>query len=185
MILKKTAAIFILSLLLFNWCGYRFVTSLMALRAGQDLEARIDAGYYDDADLLEIRIDLQVPYQLNQTDFERHYGEVEVDGRFYTYVKRKIENGQLVLLCLPNEKKTEVQAAGKDYYSKTNGLHFPKSDKAASSAKKLMSSDFDDRLFSIHIVDDNSCLIPKNIPGAEPLASVYIAQAGKPPCAIA
>ena len=180
--MKQTAAILILALLLFNWCGYRFVTSLMALRAEQEQEARIDEGQYEESELFEVRIDLEIPYQLNQSDFERHYGEVEVDGRYYSYVKRKIENGQLVLLCIPNEKKTDVKAAGQDYYSKTNGLQFPKSDKAASTAKKLMSADFDDRLFSIHIGNDNSSIHNKNISGAEPLASVYIAQAGKPPC---
>lgn len=157
----------------------------MALRAEQEQEARIDAGHYEESDLFEVRIDLDVPYQLNQPDFERHYGEVEVDGRYYTYVKRKIENGQLVLLCIPNEKKTDVKAAGEEYYSKANGLQFPKSDKAASAAKKPMSADFDDRLFIIHIADGNSSIHNKNISGAEPLASVYIAQASKPPCYIA
>ena len=90
-----------------------------------------------------------------------------------------------MLLCIPNEKKTDVKAAGEEFYSKTNGLQFPKSDKAASAAKKLMSADFDDRFFIIHIADDNSSIHNKNTSGAEPLASVYIAQAGKPPCYIA
>jgi hypothetical protein len=180
--LKQTAAILILALLLFNWCGYRFVTSLMALRAEQEQEARIDDGHYEESDLFEVRIDLDVPYQLNQPDFERHYGEVEVDGRYYSYVKRKIENGQLVLLCIPNDKKTDVKAAGEEYYSKANGLQFPKSEKAASTAKKPMSADFDDRLYSIYVADDNSSSNTQFISGTEPLTNVYIAEAGKPPC---
>jgi hypothetical protein len=107
---------------------------------------------------------------------------VEVDGRYYSYVKRKIENGQLVLLCIPNDKKTDVKAAGEEYYSKANGLQFPKSEKAASTAKKPMSADFDDRLYSIYVADDNSSSNKPFISGTEPLASVYIAEAGKPPC---
>ncbi len=30
--------------------------------------------------------------------------KLELEGIHYKYVKRKIDNGELVLLCLPNEK---------------------------------------------------------------------------------
>lgn len=144
--MRKVFAILLLSLLLFNWCGYRLVTSILSVQSSSTMEAMIDSEAYDESELVEVRVSLRVPYQLNQPDFERFYGEVEVDGRYYTYVKRKIENGQLVLLCLPNSHKEKIQAAGQDYYKNTNGLDHLPGEKKSNTVQKNTMGDFDDRL---------------------------------------
>lgn len=116
-------------MLFFNWYGYRIFTSLMETRADQQLEARLDNQEYDEAELIEVKIPLQVPYQISQPEFERHYGEVEVDGKYYTYVKSKVVDGFLVLKCIANSAKDEIKAAGSNYYKKANGLDQQSSDK--------------------------------------------------------
>jgi hypothetical protein len=57
-----------------------------------------------------------MPYLAENTAFERVDGEITVDGKLFKYVKRKIHNGQLVLLCLPDEKKTKLRSASLSYY---------------------------------------------------------------------
>lgn len=116
-------------MLFFNWYGYRIITSLMESQADQQLEARLDSQQYDEAELIEVKIPLQVPYQISQPEFERHYGEVEVDGKHYTYVKSKVVDGFLVLKCIANSAKDEIKAAGSNYYKKANGLDQQSSDK--------------------------------------------------------
>ncbi|MET0635607.1 MAG: hypothetical protein ABWZ25_06240 [Chitinophagaceae bacterium] len=145
--MKKLAAILLICLLAFNWYGFRIVTNILSTEADQQLEARLDNQEYDESLLLEVRINLNVPYQNGQTAFERHYGEVEVDGIIYTYVKSKVENGYLVLKCIPNDSKKQIQKAGTDYYKNTNGLDQDQSGKKTNnSVAKYSAGDYDDQL---------------------------------------
>src|SRR5206468_295 len=83
----------------------------------QAFETTIDRNEYQDSDLITIRIPLSMPYQPGNTDFERVSGEVTIGNVIYKYVKRKIDQGDLVLLCLPDRKKTEL-VSGKDAFFK-------------------------------------------------------------------
>ena len=157
--MKKLTAILLLGLLLFNWCGYRLATAIMSQRASARLEARIDQKAYSESELVEVSIPLSVPYQLNQPEFERSYGEVEVDGRVYTHVMRKIENGHLILLCLPDEHREKIEKAGNDFYKNANGLDQIPGEKSGKSINKFNAGDFDDRLeqwdLSVLIISNN------------------------------
>lgn len=114
-----------LSLLFFNWYGYRLITDLMADSADQQLEARLDDNDYDPSQLTELRIPLNLPYHNDWSEFERYSGEVELNGVHYKYVKRKIEKGELVLLCLPNDNKAMFQNARDQFFKLVNDLQQP------------------------------------------------------------
>lgn len=90
--------------------------------ADRQLEAQLDNNDYDESELIEVRVPLNVPYQNDNAEFERHYGEMEVNGRYYTYVKRKVENGYLVLKCIPNNSKEKIKAVSNDFFKMANGL---------------------------------------------------------------
>jgi hypothetical protein len=120
--LRKISAILLLALLLFNWVGYRLFSAVLQYRADVQLEARMDKNDYDDSELIEIKIALNLPYQLNWKSFERFDGEVDVDGIHYKYVKRKIYNDSLVLLCLPNKSKQHLEKAKDEYFKVVNDI---------------------------------------------------------------
>jgi hypothetical protein len=120
--LKRIAAILLLVLFLFNWYGYRLLSDYLQDRADARLEARLDLDDYDESLLIKVSMPLNMPYQNNWADYERYDGEVEIDGVHYKYVKRKIENGQLVLLCLPNDTKMQLQSAKNDFFKLVNDL---------------------------------------------------------------
>lgn len=144
--LRKIAAILLICLLLFNWYGYRFVTNYLKKKADQQLQARIDVNDYAESQLLEIRIPLNMPYQNNSSDFERHYGEIEIGGKLYTYVKRKIEDGYLVLKCIPNTTKQNLKNADNILFTANNGLdqeHNGKANSPLTSIFKTIFSDYD------------------------------------------
>ena len=88
--MKRTAAILLLLILSFNWVGYRLLSNYLERYADSQMEASLDNNNYNEKDLVEIRIPLQLPYQTNWTDFQRYDGEVEINGIHYKYVKRKI-----------------------------------------------------------------------------------------------
>ena len=120
--MKKIASIVLLGLLLFNWCGYRWVLNVVQQNADTKLEARLDRNEYDESQLIEIKVAVNLPYQTDWADFERFDGEIEVNGIHYKYVKRKIQGGQLVLKCIPNQARQRLESAKEDLFKITNDL---------------------------------------------------------------
>lgn len=111
-------------MLAFNWIGYRMLTSFMENSADIALDAKIEKDDYDESSLIEIRVPLNAPYLSdNSTAFERYSGELELEGVHYKYVKRKIVDGELVLLCLPNKSKTSLQNSRAEFFKLVNDLN--------------------------------------------------------------
>jgi hypothetical protein len=134
---KQAATILLLCLLAFNWLGYRLLSSYLEHSSDLALEKKIEKEDFDDASLLELRVALNAPY-LGETftDFERIDGEIVVDGIHYRYVKRKVENGELVLMCIPNAGKTKILNSRVDFLKMTNDLN------QSSESKNKNSSSF-------------------------------------------
>ena len=144
--MKKIAAILLLGTLLFNWFGYQLLTDYLQYHADEKLEARLDNDDYDEAHLIELKIPVSLPYQTNWDDFERFKGEIEIDGIHYKYVKRKVYNDSLILLCLPNEGKMQIENARENFFKLVNDLQASKSQKnngkGASFAFKYLLSEY-------------------------------------------
>jgi hypothetical protein len=76
----------------------------------QVLISNLDKNAYQNEDLVSIKTVLNLPYYAVSTDFERAYGSVNVNGVEYEYVKRRVYNDTLELLCLPNKAKMQLQS---------------------------------------------------------------------------
>src|SRR5688572_5669011 len=96
--------------------GYTLVFDQFEKSSDSRQEAKIEGLAYSDAELIEVKVPLRLPYQVSTAGFERFDGEVEMNGVHYNYVKRKVQNDTLVLLCLPNEAKTEVSNARETFF---------------------------------------------------------------------
>lgn len=119
--LRKTAAIFLMLVLLFNIGGYRVAIYFVQEQADLELESRLDQSDYEESQLIEIEVALNMPYQERFTEFERHYGEIEIDGKAYTYVKRKIQGDKVIFKCIPNESKEQLQTIENDLAQSNSG----------------------------------------------------------------
>ena len=95
---------------------------------------RINANKYKDDELLQVQIPLHMPYVIN-SDFERVDGQIEYKGIQYNYVKRKVNNDTLYLLCLPNKAKTELAKSKSNFTKTVNEIPSNKKD-AGSLVKK-------------------------------------------------
>lgn len=132
--------------MLFNIAGYRFVFIFLENKATEQLDAAIDTGNYADEDLIEIRVPLNMPYQDRLTEFERHYGEITVDGNVYTYVKMKVDRDMLVLKCMPNSQKQQIKNTANNLVKANSGQDMEHNGKKQiSSFSKVFSSDYDDK----------------------------------------
>ena len=122
--MTRIASILLLTVFAFNWGGYRIVADFLEQRADKQLEAHLDKADYDETLLFEIRVPLNTPYLAgNSTEFERYEGEIEVDGVHYKYVKRKVDKGELVLLCIPNSDKNRFQNSRMEFFKLMNDLN--------------------------------------------------------------
>ncbi|MBX3254725.1 MAG: hypothetical protein KF862_11340 [Chitinophagaceae bacterium] len=82
----------------------------------------IEKGYYTDDELILVKVPVLLPYATNWNEYERYDGEIEWGGVHYNYVKRKVLNDTLYLLCLPDIERTRLTNAHNRYAGKMNDL---------------------------------------------------------------
>ena len=144
---KKLATISLLILLLFNFVGYRLLFYALQQQADKQLQTRLDNEAYNDEDLITIKVPLSLPYLTNWKDFERTDGEITLDGKIYHYVKQKVYEGEMILMCLPDEQKMHLENAKDDFFKLANELLSNSSTSKKSSdntvVMKLVISDYD------------------------------------------
>jgi hypothetical protein len=142
---KKIATILLLALLLFNFIGYRFLFYALQEAAETNIVAKIDTQNYNDADLITLTVPLSMPYLTDSKDFERKDGEITINGKIYHYVKQKITQGNLVLMCLPDEQKTHLQNAKNDFFKNQTDFQNNTSKRSGDNSQviKLVISDYE------------------------------------------
>jgi len=145
--LRHFIAILLLVIHAFNIGGYRLVFDRMEKLASMHLVQDLDQDQYRDDQLMELKVPLPMPYQTNWAEFERYNGEIEVAGIHYNYVKRKVHNDTLILLCIPNPGKMKLNSAKEQFFSLVNDISSENRQSSApskSSAVKTITSDYPD-----------------------------------------
>lgn len=133
--MKKVSAILLIALFLFNLFGYRILFHYEQRQSDARLETSLDKQNYNDADLITIKVPLSLPYVDNQQNFERVDGEITVNGKILKYVKRKIIDGNLILMCLPDHNKMQIESAKNDFFKFANDLVQNNQSKKSGSSK--------------------------------------------------
>jgi hypothetical protein len=121
---------------MFNLTGYTLLFQYFINSTAAQLVQRLDNKIYNDKDLLEVKVALNMPYLTTEKDFVRFDGTLELNGVQYNYVKRKIAGDTLYLLCLPDFTKTQLYNAKTDIAKAAADVTNSKKNAEASSAKK-------------------------------------------------
>lgn len=108
--MKRLAAILFFLIVFFNFYGYRLAIAYMQSSSDAAIQQKVDKNNYNDNELISIKTTLNLPYYTSSTNYERAYGSVTINGVAYEYVKRRVHNDTLELLCLPNQTKTNLQS---------------------------------------------------------------------------
>lgn len=158
--MKKIAALFFITLFLFNLFGYKLVVQYMQQKASNQLEARLDKNLYNESQLIELKIPMHLPYQTNWSGYQRFDGEIEVDGIMYKYVKRKVADDTLYVMCIPNTKKMNLETAKNDFFKLSNDLtqdnNSKKSDNSKTISFKSLQGEYDEYSFTLNTLNANS-----------------------------
>ncbi len=99
----------------------------------------------------------------------------------YSYVKRKICNDTLYLLCLPNQAKMQLYAAKNDYIKQVADLPSGKKSNEPSAKKSGYQTEFNLRTQQYNFTVNTSAVNRKTIFISSPLISCFIETEGQPP----
>ena len=92
-------------------------------RSNLQLQSQLDLRHYDETQLVSIKLPAtQLSYYNNSAVFERVDGQIEINGIPYQYVKRRIYNDSIELLCIPNRMALNLRLSGEDYFRLINDI---------------------------------------------------------------
>lgn len=138
--MKQAAAIFLLGIFSFNIFGYRIVADYLSHKADINLESSLDKEDYDEAELITIKEPTRLPYYTNSKNFQRADGEVIKGGTIYRYVKCRIYNDSLEMLCIPHTAKMQIQNSKEAFFKLANDLQQDNGKKKSAPEQKQVKS---------------------------------------------
>lgn len=107
---------------LFNVLGYKIFFYYLETEADDRIQSKIEQISETDKELITIKIPINLPYHTDWANFERVDGEVNFKGKIYKYVKQKIQRDTLIMLCINNQEKVEINKKRDNYVKKINDL---------------------------------------------------------------
>lgn len=127
--MKKVVSISFLLVFLFNVLGYKIFFYYLEIEADDRIQSKIEQISETDKELITIKIPINLPYHTDWAKFERVDGEVNFKGKIYKYVKQKVSKDTLILLCINDKEKTEINKQRDNYVKKINDLTTEKNKK--------------------------------------------------------
>jgi hypothetical protein len=180
-LLKKVIAILLLAVYLFNLAGYSLVFHYFIEQSEQNFAQQLDENNYKDAELVEISIPFNLPYTQNNSCFERLDGSVELNGVLYNYVKRRIYNDTLYIMCLPNQHKTQFIKERSRYAGEVNDFASTKKEKESTAKKAAPTNEYNNIITQYRFVLPAATAATQNSNFASILPVAAIETTGHPP----
>ena len=138
--------------------GYRLLVQYLQHTSDKKLEIAINTDSYDDSQLIELKVPINLPYQTTWSDYQRYDGEIAVDGILYKYVKRKVANDTLYVMCIPNTNKMHLESAKDNFFRISNDLAQNNTSKKTNNSKgfsfKNQQNEYDQYSFTLNTIVD-------------------------------
>lgn len=153
-------------------------------KADTHFEQKIDNKEYDANALIEVRAPVSLPYQTDWKEFERISGEITINGMHYKYVERKLEGGEMIYKCIPDEGKARLVNARENFFKLVNDLQNQqeqKSGKQPAPSYKAFSFDYCEQLSQWSLDALDKLYQPFNHTFSATTLSAFILKAEQPP----
>lgn len=173
--MKQAAAILLLGIFSFNIFGYRIVYQYMADKADMRLETALDKNAYANSQLISIKQATNLPYYQNNKEFKRMQGEVKMNGIIYRYVKCRVYNDSLEMLCIPNIAKMNIENSREEFSKIANEFQQDNTKKKGGpehKQSKTFSVEFE--LVDKYLLQSSSLLITSKFNGITPVLSFVV-----------
>jgi hypothetical protein len=156
----------------------------MEQRVDDTMIASLNENNYSQSDLISIKVPaVHLSYYVNSKEFERVDGKVEINGVQYNYVKRRLFNDSLELLCIPNKKATQLKSAKDEFFKLVNDLQHPgqsKTDQHTASFKCFNGEYYSD-LDQFALQAQTAIFLKATDHYLLQIPSVSLSRAGQPP----
>jgi len=131
--------------MVFNWVGYHLLVYCLQEKASTKLEDQLDREDYDEHQLVSVKIPVAyLPYYNNSKSYERIDGQIEIEGIRYKYVKRRIYNDSLEMLCLPDHDAMKLLSAKNEFFKFVNDIQHPGQNKnPGSGTSKNITTEYE------------------------------------------
>jgi hypothetical protein len=136
---KRLLSIFFLTIFLFNVGGYYVVFWGLQYQTNKVFQKQLDNGTYAVSNEVTLSIPLTLPYPIYEEGFTRVYGNFEYEGVQYKLVKQKIQQDRLIVVCIKDEKATDLDNT---LSSVAKAAHNQKSSKEALSLLAKLVKEF-------------------------------------------
>ncbi|MFT3933121.1 MAG: hypothetical protein QM726_05835 [Chitinophagaceae bacterium] len=140
--LNKLIAFILIIVLLFSSGGYRWFINALQVQADNALERKMDHKDYDESGLMTIVVPVYMPYNSDKENFENSDGDIEYNGVHYRYVSHKIQNGLLIIKCLPNRVRQKLEIAKTELFRISNNMEQGHDQKKSPNVQKVSLSDY-------------------------------------------
>ena len=95
----------------------------MESQANAELAEQIGQDQYDETQLISLKVPITtLAYYHNSTEFEWVDGSIDIQGIRYKYVKRRIYNDSLEVMCIPDAASIRLGEINTAFFRWTNGL---------------------------------------------------------------
>lgn len=154
-------------------------------KADTHFEQKLDNKEYDASALIEVRAPVSLPYQTDWKDFERVSGEITINGMHYKYVERKLEGGEMIYKCIPDEGKARLLNARENFFKLVNDLQSQQEQKSSGKqpapSYKTFSFDYCEQLSQWSLDALDKLHQPFNHTFSATTLSAFILTAEQPP----
>ena len=139
---------------------------------------------YKAEDLISIKTPITLPYYSNSKTYEAVEGTIVIDGLEYKYVKRRVFNDSLELLCYPNTGKQKLQTAKVNFFKITNeGTSSEQNKKAAGPIKNIIP-DYCQSLLTFSFQKNEAAPNSYSTSFIQPFSSLTLSVQEQPPDAL-
>ena len=102
---------------------------------------KLDENKYDETSLISVKVPAtRLSYYNYSETFEQAEGQIEIHGVQYSFVKRRLFNDSIEMLCIPNPEAMHFKKAGYEYFKLTYDLQRPGGRKTSSHTFKRFTS---------------------------------------------
>jgi len=145
---------------LFNLGGYGLFMAHVEEHAMEKFEQQLNNSDYSSSQLVTFKLPVNsLPYYTNSQEYQRQSGEIEINGVIYNYVKRRIFNDSLEVVCIANYEVTRLRTARNDFLKLCTDLqNASKSKKAVAGFKFFSPGNCRERKVITHILFYNDCM---------------------------
>ena len=143
----------------FNLGGYGLFMAHVEEQAMHKLEQQLDDSSYNNQQLDTFKLPVtHLPYYTNSQEYQRQGGEIEIGGVVYNYVKKRIYNDSLEVVCIANNEVTRLRTARNDFFKIFTDLeNASKSKKAVVAFKFFSPGNYREKKAITHLLFYNDC----------------------------